>query len=160
MASEAARNFLSRLRVGFLDAARIPDDEEDRAADLVALQDVIARNAQLVWKKSPGDRHPDLISHVPARWSRRRPIGIADTATSVYLACPVQPMPGQNYLNMIQGFLMGDNALPGDVLPAREVNYRDGDIESTRLFGQSQDEDLAENKRPETTNMYKNIVFG
>jgi len=33
-------------------------------------------------------------------------------------------------------------------------NYRDGDIESTRLFGQSQDEDLAENKRPETTNMY------
>lgn len=128
MASEAARNFLSRLRVGFLDAARIPDDEEDRAADLVALQDVIARNAQLVWKKSPGDRHPDLISHVPARWSRRRPIGIADTATSVYLACPVQPMPGQNYLNMMQGFLMGDNALPGDVLPAREVNYRDGDI--------------------------------
>ena len=33
-------------------------------------------------------------------------------------------------------------------------NYRDGDIESTRLFGQSQDEDIAENKRPETTNMY------
>jgi len=33
-------------------------------------------------------------------------------------------------------------------------NYRDGDIESTRVFGQSQDEDLAENKRPETTNMY------
>tara|TARA_B100000963_G_scaffold143275_1_gene124723 strand:- start:8343 stop:10073 length:1731 start_codon:yes stop_codon:yes gene_type:complete len=33
-------------------------------------------------------------------------------------------------------------------------NYRDGDIESTRLFGQSQDEELAENKRPETTNMY------
>ena len=33
-------------------------------------------------------------------------------------------------------------------------NYRDGDIESTRLFGQSQDEDLAENKRPETTKMY------
>ena len=33
-------------------------------------------------------------------------------------------------------------------------NFRDGDIESTRLFGQSQDEDLAENKRPETTNMY------
>ena len=33
-------------------------------------------------------------------------------------------------------------------------NYRDGDIESTRLFGQSQDEDLVENKRPETTKMY------
>ncbi|WP_214653831.1 hypothetical protein, partial [Vibrio anguillarum] len=30
MASEAARNFLSRLRVGFLDAAKIPEDENER----------------------------------------------------------------------------------------------------------------------------------
>lgn len=128
MASEAARNFLSRLRVGFLDAAKIPEDENDRAADLVALQDVVARNAQLVWKRAPGDRHPELSTHVPARWSRRRPIGLADTATSVYLACPVQPQPGQSYLNLIHGFLKGDNAPPGDVIPAREVNFRDGDI--------------------------------
>lgn len=128
MASEAARNFLSRLRVGFLDTAKIPEDENDRAADLVALQDVVARNAQLVWKRAPGDRHPELSAHVPARWSRRRPIGLADTATSVYLACPVQPQPGQSYLNIIQGFLQGDNALPGNVIPAREVNFRDSDI--------------------------------
>lgn len=128
MASEAARNFLSRLRVGFLDAAKIPEDGNDRVADLVALQDVVARNAQLVWKRSPGDRYPNLINHVPARWSRRRPVGPADTATSVYLACPVQPEPGQSYLNLIHGFLKGDNALPGDVIPAREVNFRDGDI--------------------------------
>lgn len=128
MASEAARNFLSRLRVGFLDAAKIPDDDNDRAADLVALQDVVARNAQLVWKRAPGDRHPKLLTHVPARWSRRRPIGLADTATSVYLACPVQPQSGQSYLNLIHGFLKGDNAPPGNVIPAREVNFRDGDI--------------------------------
>jgi len=128
MASEAARNFLSRLRVGFLDAAKIPDDDFDRAADLVALQDVVARNAQLVWKKAPGDRHPEMTTHVPARWSRRRPINLADTSTSVYLACPVQPRAGQNYLNLINEFLNGDNALPGDVIPAREVNFRDGDI--------------------------------
>ncbi len=128
MASEAARNFLSRLRVGFLDAAKIPDDENDRAADLVALQDVVARNAQLVWKRAPGDRQPELLNHVPARWSRRRPIGVADTATSVYLACPVQPRPVQSYLNLIHGFIKGDNALSGNVIPAREVNFRDGDI--------------------------------
>ncbi|EMP54067.1 hypothetical protein MSNKSG1_16816 [Marinobacter santoriniensis NKSG1] len=128
MASEAARNFLSRLRVGFLDAAKIPDDDSDRAADLVALQDVVARNAQLVWKKAPGDRNPEMTTHVPARWSRRRPINLADTSTSVYLACPVQPRAGQNYLNLINEFLNGDNALPGDVIPAREVNFRDGDI--------------------------------
>ncbi|TGG91790.1 DNA translocase FtsK [Natronospirillum operosum] len=128
MASEAARNFLSRLRVGFLDAAKIPDDDTNRAADLVALQDVVARNAQLVWKKAPGNRNPEIMTHVPARWSRRRPIGLADTSTSVYLACPVQPKSGQNYLNLINGYLSGDNALPGDVIPAREVNFRDGDI--------------------------------
>ncbi|BCA81012.1 FtsK/SpoIIIE domain-containing protein [Desulfuromonas sp. AOP6] len=130
MASEAARNFLSRLRVGFLDTAQIPDDDNDRAVDLVALQDVVARNAQLVWKRTPGDRHPELLTHVPARWSRRRPIGLADTATSVYLACPVQPQSGQSYLNLIHGFLKGDNAPPGNVIPAREVNFRDGDIGS------------------------------
>ena len=69
-----------------------------------------------------------MATHVPARWSRRRPINLADTSTSVYLACPVQPRAGQNYLNLINEFLNGDNALPGDVIPAREVNFRDGDI--------------------------------
>ncbi len=128
LASEAASNFLSRLRVGFLDAANIPDGDNDRASDLVTLQDVVARNAKLVWKIAPGNRRPVLLTHVPARWSRRRPIGVADTATSVYLTCPVQPRPGQSYLNLIHVFLMGDNALPGDVIPAREVNFRDGDI--------------------------------
>lgn len=129
MASEAARHFLSRMRVGFLDTTDLPTDEADRAADLVALQDVVARNAKLVWKKAPGERNPDLTQHVPARWSRRRPIGIADTATAVYLAAPSQPHVGQIYLNTIQCFLVGDNSLPGDVVPAREVNFRDGAIE-------------------------------
>ncbi len=135
MASEGARNFLSRLRVGFFDSAKITDDDNDRAADLVALQDVVARNAQLVWKRAPGESHPNMLTHVPARWSRRRPIGLADTATSVYLACPAQPNTGQNYLNLIYRFLNGDNALPGDVIPAREVNFRDGEIDS--IFSQT-----------------------
>lgn len=128
MASETAPDFLSRMRVGFLDASDLPSGETDRAADLVALQDVVARNARLVWKKAPGERHPELAAHVPARWSRRRPIGVADTATAVYLASPSQPRVGQTYLNTIQWFLDGDNSLPGDVIPAREVNFRDGEI--------------------------------
>lgn len=128
MASEAARDFLSRMRVGFLDTTLLPSDDAYRAADLVTLQDVVARNAKLVWKKAPGQRNPELLDHVPARWSRRRPIGVADTATSVYLASPSQPRVGQIYLNMLQWFLDGDNSLPGDVIPAREVNFRDGAI--------------------------------
>lgn len=128
MSSEAARNFLSRLRVGFLDASDLPDDATTRASDLVALQDVIARNAEIVWKKAPGQRHPQLSQHIPHRWSRRRPVGPADTATSVYLAAPVQPLVGQTYLNAIETFLRGDNAHGGDVVPAREVNFKDSEI--------------------------------
>lgn len=128
MASEAARNFLSRLRVGFLDTTDLQDDATARASDLVALQDVIARNAEIVWKKAPGQRHPPLAEHIPHRWSRRRPVGAADTATSVYLAAPVQPLVGQTYLNAIESFLRGDNALGGDVIPAREVNFKDSEI--------------------------------
>jgi S-DNA-T family DNA segregation ATPase FtsK/SpoIIIE len=128
MASEAARNFLSRLRVGFLDAADASDDDRARAADIVALQDVIARNAKLVWKRAPGDRHPELSEHFPARWSRRRPVGMADRATAVYLAAPTQPLAGQRYLNAIHTYLEGDNALDENVIPAREVNFKESEI--------------------------------
>ncbi len=128
MASEAARNFLSRMRVGFLDTTNLPGDGGDHAMDLVALQDVVARNAKLVWKEAPGSHHPSLTEHVPARWSRRRPVGIADTTTAVYLASPSQPRVGQIYLNTVQRFIEGDNSRPGDVVPAREVNFRDGEI--------------------------------
>ena len=128
MASEAARDFLSRMRVGFLDTTEPPSDEAERAADLVALQDVVARNAKLVWKKAPGENNPDIALHVPPRWSRRRPVGVADTVAAVYLASPSQPRVGQTYLNTIQWFLDGNNSLPGDVVPAREVNFRDGAI--------------------------------
>ncbi|WP_319529539.1 FtsK/SpoIIIE domain-containing protein [uncultured Cohaesibacter sp.] len=128
MASEAARHFLSRLRVGFLDESRISGDEATRAADLVALQDVIARNANIVWKRAPGLARPSLIDYVPLKWSKRRPVGAADTATSVYLSAPVQPFVGQVYLNALHIFLHGDNAQIGDVIPAREVNFADGDI--------------------------------
>ena len=128
LASETARNFLSRLRVGFLNSADIPTGGTDRASDLVVLQDVIARGARVVWKRSPGGCDFDLMEHVPARWSRRRPQGPADTATAVYLASPAQPRAGQTYLNAIHRFLEGDNALLEDVIPAREVNFQDGEI--------------------------------
>lgn len=128
MASEAARNFLSRLRVGFLDAADLPEDDSYRVADIVALQDVVARNAKLVWKRAPGERSPEFSEHVPVRWSRRRPVALTDTSAAVYLACPSQPQACQSYLNLVHGYLDGDNALNEDVIPAREVTFRDGNI--------------------------------
>ena len=128
VASETALNFLSRLRVGFLDTTVISEDDIARTADLVVLQDVVARKGRLVWKKAPSDRHPTLNEHWPVRWSRRRPVGPADASTVVYLASPSQPLTGQRYLNAVHGCLNGDNALPGSVIPAREVNFTDSDI--------------------------------
>lgn len=135
LASETARNFLSRLRVGLLNSADIPTGGADRASDLVVLQDVIARGAKVVWKRSPGDLDADLEEHVPARWSRRRPLGPADTASAVYLSSPAQPRVGQTYLNAIHRFLEGDNALHENVIPAREVSFQDGDI--GRVFNET-----------------------
>ena len=137
MASETARNFLSRLRVGFLDSENITSTDAARATDLVLLQDVIARNAQVRWKKTPSDQHPDLLNHIPSRWTRRRPIGSADQSFSVYLTAPVQPKPGQAFLNAIQIYLNGDNAQSGNVIPTREITFRDSNV--SRIFQQAHD---------------------
>lgn len=126
IASEAAENFLSRLRLGFYENRNTSSDTEVREVDIVALKDLAAQSAQLVWKPTPGRRQPQLEEHVPSRWSRSRPVGIMDTAVSKYLVCPVQPSVGQSYINLIHKFLEGDNALPGSVLPAREIQFRDG----------------------------------
>ena len=128
MASEAARNFLSRLRVGFLNANDLSDCDNTRVSDLVALQDVVSTNAQVVWKKAPIEEYVDFLDHVPSLWSRRRPVRALDTSASVYLAAPKQPQAGQFYLNAIQTFLHGENAQSGDVIPAREVNFSDGQV--------------------------------
>ena len=138
MASEAARNFLSRLRVGLLDASDLDQESNERPTDLVALQDVFARNANLAWKKVGNESPADVIQHVPARWSRRRPVKATDTGNAVYLACPVQTAAGQSYLNALDGVINGDNALGEDAVPAREVNFRDvkEEFESTHRMGE------------------------
>ena len=135
MASEAARNFLSRLRVGFLDSANITSTEAARATDLVLLQDVIARNARVQWKRAPSNQRPNLLNHIPPRWTRRRPVGPTDQAFSVYLAAPVQAKPGQAFLNTIQIYLNGDNSQSGDVIPTREITFRDPDV--SQVFQQA-----------------------
>ncbi len=129
MASETAKNFLSRLRVGFLNAGDLSDcDNNIRASDLVALQDVIATNARVVWKQAPIEEYEDFLKHVPSRWSRHRPIREVDTSVSAYLTAPKQPRAGQIYLNAVQTFLHGGNAQSGDVIPAREVYFSDSEV--------------------------------
>ena len=140
LSSETALNFLSRLRVGFIDPERdarqwITDKPNTRAVDLVFLQDVIARKAEQKWLRAPLSVKPEFLNHVPSRWSRRRPIAKGDTTSSVYLASPAQPKPCQIYLNALCRVISGgDNGL-SDVIPVRQTSFHDSYIKD--LFEQT-----------------------
>jgi len=124
-ASEADRNFLSRLRVGFLELGDL-HEEDIRSFDIVALQDVIARSARVVWKKAPIiNKESKLLEHNPSAWTRTKPTGMANTTATVYLAAPIQPKVGQIYLDTLYNYLLGENAKFSDAIPAHEVNFLD-----------------------------------
>ena len=138
VASEAARNFLSRFRVGFLEKDAMTGS---RSFDLVVLQDVIARNSSVVWKRQePGKNRPSLADHVPQKWSRRCPNKVGDTTSAVYLAAPVQPEVVQNYLDFLHIFLGGEDVLSGSFIPAREIDFENRNVkrvlEDTHSMGE------------------------
>lgn len=102
LSSEAARNFLSRLRVGFIEADAFNRSSEHAATDIVFLQDVVARNARLGWMAAPFGEPANLEDHRPSQWSRRRPVARGDQTAAVYLAAPLQPHAGQAYLDALE----------------------------------------------------------
>jgi DNA segregation ATPase FtsK/SpoIIIE, S-DNA-T family len=133
-ASEATRDFMSRLRIGIMaDQAPIPANDDARPNDMVFSQDVIARHAQLEWYSETA-KPEDIQKLIPARWSRRRPAALDDMKSVVYLCCPVQCPEGWAYLTAITTFIKGD--WDGDVssrlLPARQLDFRSTD--TARIF--------------------------
>jgi len=125
-ARESARHFLSRLRVGFLD-----EDEGENGApavNLVFLQDVVARNALITWFPAPTTANGAINDLVPTRWSRRRPVEQGDRRGTVYISAPVQPKPGQHYLNALHAMLDRGDVEVRDMLPARVVDFNNPEI--------------------------------
>lgn len=129
LSSEAARTFMSRLRVGFADADSFTA-EGSRAADLVLLQDVVARGAKLRWIRSPfsPSEAPSPEMCEPPLWSRRCPIARGDTRAVSYLAAPLQPEAGQAYLDALHDVVEGPDPVRLHWLPAREVSFADGTV--------------------------------
>lgn len=129
LSSEAARTFMSRLRVGFADADSFTIDGS-RAADLVLLQDVIARGAKLRWIRSPFSLQdaPAIEACEPPLWSRRCPVARGDTRAVSYLAAPLQSEAGQAYLDALRDVLEGRDPERLHWIPAREVSFADGGI--------------------------------
>jgi S-DNA-T family DNA segregation ATPase FtsK/SpoIIIE len=126
VASEVSRDFMARLRIEVMaDAAPRSDTTDGKPADIVFLQDVISRQAKLVWVEDKVVNIPVIQEHYPPRWARRRPSAKDDLKSTVYLTCPSQPTVGITYLStvfsMINSIESKEDVL---YLPARQITFQ------------------------------------
>jgi hypothetical protein len=127
VSSEVAKDFMARLRIGIMaDQAPVPDPKDGPPADMVFLQDVVARHSGMEWYAEtcvPVDSE----SFIPARWSRRRPSPSDDMKSVVYLCCPVQTKEGWSFITALTTFIKGDwDGVAGKrLLPARKLDFND-----------------------------------
>ncbi len=127
VSSEAAKDFMARLRIGIMaDQAPVPDPKDGPPADMVFLQDVIARHAGMEWYTETCVP-VDSATFIPARWSRRRPSPSDDMKSVVYLCCPVQTKEGWSFITALTTFIRGDwDCVEGKrLLPARKLDFND-----------------------------------
>jgi len=129
LASEAARNFLSRLRVGIF-SPEILAQETQKANDVVLLQDVIARSSNVRWTKGFDDgTSEDIATFVPTARSKRRPFRKGNTTSALYLTAPRQPLAGRIYVDALRTVMTRDVANnPEPWLPVQEVEFKAGEV--------------------------------
>lgn len=130
LASEAARNFLSRLRLGILSPDTLTREAGTKSSDIVVLQDVIARNSKLRWMKAdPDPQPPPLDSFAPTQRSKRRPFRMGNTTSALFLTAPRQPAAGRAYVNALHA-VANREATPqaASRLPIQEVEFRSGGV--------------------------------
>lgn len=133
ISSEASRDFMARLRIGVMaDSAPIHSSEDGLPADIVFMQDVIARLATPAWLEEPIESYvPELLHHVPSRHSRRRPATKDDLRSVLYLACPIQPCIGWRYLQALHGVIEGtESDLTTKPTPARQISFQNNDTQA------------------------------
>ncbi len=129
VASEATRDFMARLRVGIM-ASQTPTSSllDGMPADIVFLQDVVARLCTLDWVEQPNSMTAtELTTYVPSQRSRRRPAMRDDLHSTTDLCCPVQTPAGWSYLRGVCGLVNG--RAPGGAtlpLPTRRVRFDHG----------------------------------
>ncbi len=126
-ASEATQDFMAKLRISVIaDQAPPPDSQDGCPYDIVFSQDVISRHADIWWYSESADP-ADFRTHLPSRWSRRRPAAADDLKSAVFLCCPVQSAEGWSYLTAIATLFQGDWGGDGQqrLLPVRQLDFRD-----------------------------------
>ncbi|WP_354288333.1 FtsK/SpoIIIE domain-containing protein [Sphingomonas sp. UYEF23] len=129
LASEAARNFLSRLRVGIFSPETLAQ-ETQKANDVVLLQDVIARSSKVRWTKGFDDgASEEIATFVPTARSKRRPFRKGNTTSALYLTAPRQPLAGRVYVDALRTIMMRDVATNAEPwLPVQEVEFKAGEV--------------------------------
>ncbi|AFZ55467.1 FtsK/SpoIIIE domain-containing protein [Cyanobacterium aponinum] len=127
IASEVSQDFMAKLRISVTsDSIPVQSQKEGKYADIVFLQDVISRQAEIVWESSPDEQITDeLLYHVPPRWSRKRPAAKDELKSTVYLVSPNQPEVGKIYLNMIYSIIKAKDLGSNEYfLPARQISFQ------------------------------------
>jgi DNA segregation ATPase FtsK/SpoIIIE, S-DNA-T family len=129
-ASEANRDFMSRLRISIMVNTAIPPLTADGPPlDIVFCHDVISRAATMGWVEvARVTRAAPEID--PGQWSRRRPIRRGDRDATVYLVCPTQPREGWDYLDAIAALHSPGQARKArqageSLIPARQTTVQD-----------------------------------
>ncbi len=130
LASEAARNFLSRLRVGIFSPESIAQESGPKSNDIVLLQDVIARSSTVRWVRSEAVHSEERIeTFVPTARSKRRPFRKGNTTSALYLTAPHQPKACQAYVTALRALERSDPAASSDAwLPVQQVEFRSGEV--------------------------------
>lgn len=129
LASEAARNFLSRLRVGIFSPETLAH-ESLKGNDVVLLQDVIARSSKVRWTKGVAESASESIeTFVPTARSKRRPFRRGNTTSALYLTAPRQPEPCRTYVDALRTVSTRDATInPEPWLPVQEVEFQAGEV--------------------------------
>jgi len=129
LASEAARNFLSRLRMGIMSPETLVHGGA-KSSDIVLLQDVVARSSKVRWSKGDVDpTPPDLASYVPTARSKRRPFKRGNTTSALYLTAPRQPAACQAYVDCLYTVFTREAPSDGSPrLPIQEVAFASGAV--------------------------------
>lgn len=126
VASEATTDFMARLRIGIMaHQAPTPDPKDGRPTDIVFLQDVISRHAEVEWYNNESEP-VDPLELIPSQWSRRKPSSKDEMKSVVYLACPMQTEAGWSYINALSSIIKPHLKDFGKhLLPARQLDFND-----------------------------------
>ncbi|SDD08328.1 DNA segregation ATPase FtsK/SpoIIIE, S-DNA-T family [Bradyrhizobium brasilense] len=127
--SETSRNFMSKLRIGvMLDGGGA--SAEKHSVDVAFLHDVVSRQAKQEWFSVPAqEAAPDILDHVPARWSYRRVTAEDELKATSYLVCPRQPAVGWAYLDAVAAVVRQRGSSPSEhMLPAREISFQEQNL--------------------------------